>query len=293
MKVTNQTLTSFKNKWDKNQSLAFAETQREGSEIFNWVLNRNGLSSVNDLREWLSKKTSILDAGCGNGRITALLSKYSQPSAVITGIDLTSSDVAKKNLVDYKNIKIAKKDLLENLSDLGNFDLIYCQEVLHHTSDPKAAFLNLCKLLKKHGEIAIYVYKQKAPMREYADDYVRDRVSDLEYEEAIDVMKGITELGKILSELDVKINVPEIKVLGIKSGEYDIQRFIYNYFLKCFWNNSLDYNENVAINYDWYHPQLCTRHTLEEIINWYDDAELEIIHSCVDDYGITVRGIKQ
>ena len=48
--------------------------------------------------------------------------------------------------------------------------------------------------------------------------------------------------------------------------------------------------DNTAINYDWYHPQLCSRHTPEEIEGWFVDAELEIIHSLTDPYGITMRG---
>ena len=84
--------------------------------------------------------------------------------------------------------------------------------------------------MKPFGEIAIYVYKKKAPVREYADDYIRGLVSDLSYEEASKEMSQLTELGKTLSNLKVKIKVPEIKSLDIKSGEYDIQRFIYHYW---------------------------------------------------------------
>jgi hypothetical protein len=46
----------------------------------------------------------------------------------------------------------------------------------------------------------------------------------------------------------------------------------------------------VLINYDWYHPQLATRHTLDEVEGWFVSAGLKIEHRCVDFYGITVRG---
>jgi hypothetical protein len=106
-------------------------------------------------------------------------------------------------------------------------------------------------------------------------------------------MKEVTEFGRALADLNVKVKVPGVKVLGIEAGEYEVQRLIYHFFLKCFWNPSLSFEENAAINYDWYHPQLCTRHTLEEIEGWFADAGLDVIHRCVDHYGITMRGIKR
>lgn len=288
----NQTLTSFRDKWEQNRQLAFSETLREGSDIFNWILNRNGCATAAEFGAWLSGKSRILDAGCGNGRVTALLRQYAAPNAEIVGIDLTAAEVARENLAGLDRVHVEQKDLLGDLSSLGRFDLIYCQEVLHHTSDPRGAFLNVCGRLAERGEIAIYVYKVKAPIREYADDFIRDRISELPYEAALVAMKEVTELGRALAELNAKVTVPEVKVLGIQAGEYDVQRFIYHFFLKCFWNPSLNFDENAAINYDWYHPQLCTRHTLEEIESWFLDAGLVVVHRCVDHYGITVRGIK-
>ena len=285
-----QTISSFTEKWSNNKDLAFSETLREGSSIQKWILKRNGFESLTQFQEWLANRDRILDAGCGNGRVTALLNANTSEKHAIVGIDLSSAEIASKNLSNLSNIEIHKKNLLGDLSDLGSFDLIYCQEVLHHTSDPKSSFSNLCKLLKPFGEIAIYVYKKKAPLREYADDYIRGLVSDLSYEEASKEMSQLTELGKTLSNLKVKIKVPEIKSLDIKRGEYDIQRFIYHYFLKCFWNPELSEIENTAVNFDWYHPSISTRHTPDEVRSWFDENSLKIIHFHEDQYGITARG---
>lgn len=292
MKNTRQTLASFRDKWEQNRNLAFSETLKEGSDIFNWILNRNGFPSAVEFQQWLSKRMRILDAGCGNGRVTALLKKYAPPSADIIGIDLAAADVARENLAGLDHVTVLQKDLMADLSDLGSFDLIYCQEVLHHTGDPRAAFLNLCGRLHEKGEIAVYVYKKKAPLREYADDYIREQISGLSYEQALEAMKTVTELGKILSEVKAKVRVPDVGVLGITAGEYEVQRFIYHFFLKCFWNPALSFDDNAAINYDWYHPALCSRHTLEDVEAWFADGGLKIIHRCVDHYGITVRGIR-
>jgi len=44
--------------------------------------------------------------------------------------------------------------------------------VLHHTGNARKGFENLVQLLEKDGEIAVYVYKQKTPAREFVVDYV-------------------------------------------------------------------------------------------------------------------------
>lgn len=284
---------SFKNKWMNNPELAFDQTLDEESSVFEWILVRNGFGNGDQLAEYLGTKNRILDAGCGNGRVTALLRKYSNDEKTqVVGIDLVAADVAQKNLGDAKNMAFVTKDLLGNLTDLGLFDFIYCQEVLHHTADPEQAFANLVNQLTDDGEIAIYVYKQKAPTREFVDDFIRDRIGGLPYVDAYKICEQITALGKALTDAKIKIKVPGVDLLEIKAGEYDLQRFIYHFFMKCYWNEELNQNDNVVINYDWYHPQLCSRHTVEEVRAWFQKRGLLINHECVDFYGITIRGKK-
>ena len=285
-----QTATSFSDKWINNKKLIFKDTLDENSQIHKWILSRNGWKDKEQLSKHLKTKKRILDAGCGNGRVTALLQILAPLNSKIVGIDLTSVEVARNNLKDLENIDIYKKDLLEDLSDLGKFDYIYCQEVLHHTENPLQAFLNLCNLLEENGEIGIYVYKKKAPVREFTDENIREKLSKLPYEESIKVCEQITTLGESLSKLDTKINVPDIPILEITAGEYDIQRFFYHFFMKCFYNPNLTFQECNAINYDWYHPQICYKYTKDEIEKWFNQAGLKIIHSHVDHYGITMQG---
>lgn len=290
MTQKDQTFSSFRDKWENNTQLAFSETLNEKSDIFGWIMSRNGFAKKEEFQAFLEGKGRVLDAGCGNGRVTALLHALSIAPTQIVGVDLTAAHVAAENLRSLDRVTIQQGDLLGDLSGLGKFDFIYCQEVLHHTADPKGGFLNLTRRLNDGGEIAIYVYKVKAPIREYADDYVREKISGLPYEEAMRLMQQVTDFGKALTELNVKVTVPEVEVLKIPAGEYDVQRLLYHFFLKCFWNGSMTHQENVAINYDWYHPQLCTRHTMSEVKGWFEEAGLVVKQECEDFYGITVRG---
>jgi len=286
------TARSFADKWSHNPELAFAQTLNEGSEIARWILTRNGFSSGEGLAAYLVDKRRILDAGCGNGRVTALLQRYAPESSEIVGVDLSSAGVARENLAELPNVSVREADLLGDLSELGEFDFIYCQEVLHHTGDPERGLGNLVSRLGPGGEIAIYVYRRKAPVREFTDDCLRERISGLPYEEAMEVCRNVAELGRALAELGATVRVPAIEPLEIAEGEYDVQRLVYHFFMKCFWNDELDPEANAAINYDWYHPDVCSRHTLEEVRGWFATAGLEIVHEHVDHYGITLRGVR-
>lgn len=285
-----QTYRSFKDKWENNLNLAFQETLNEKSEIHQWIMNRNGFTDKLAFQRYLADKNRILDAGCGNGRVTALLATLAPGTSSVVGADLTAAPVATKNLANYPNVTVFQKNLLENLSDLGKFNFIYCQEVLHHTSDPKKGFMNLVDLLDEKGELAIYVYKKKAPVREFVDDFIREKIARLNYKDAVKSMQSITEFGKQLSTLKVRVRVPELELLEIPAGEYEIQRLFYHFFVKCFWNDELSFDDNVAINYDWYHPSLCSRHTMPEVLSWFDEAKLDVVHQYEDFYGITIRG---
>lgn len=291
--MSSNTPHSFKDKWENNTDLAFRETLDPTSEIHRWIIGRNGFADDDAFRRHLAGRKRLLDAGCGNGRVTALLSELAPADSDIVGLDLVAAKVAIANLAALPNITIHAKDMLGDLSSLGRFDFIYCQEVLHHTADPRGGLLNLASLLEPGGELAIYVYKQKAPAREFVDDFVRDRIAHLPYDEAMVVCRQITELGKTLNAVPASVTVADLPLMGIEAGDYSIQRFFYHFFMKCFWNDEMSFEDNAAINYDWYHPQLATRHSRDEVFGWFRDAGLTVVHELVDPYGITMRGVRE
>ena len=284
------TAKTFQDKWHNDPDLAFRQTNTRGSDIQEWILRRNGFGSPEKLAEYLVDRPRILDAGCGNGRVTALLVSLAPASSQVVGVDLTAWDVAARNLEGMPNVAFYEGDLLGDLGVRGPFDFIYCQEVLHHTGDASRAFANVAGLLAPNGELAIYVYRVKAPVREFTDDLVRRAMVGVPYDEAMHVSARIAEVGRELSALEATIRVPDIPQLGIAAGEYDVQRFVDHHFFKCFWSDELDATGNASLNYDWYHPQDCTRHTMDEVLDWFGAAGLEVVHRFEDEYGITMRG---
>ncbi len=88
----------------------------------------------------------------------------------------------------------------------------------------------------------------------------------------------LSELGKRLQELKVSFESPEIPLLGIKGGEYDIQRFIYWNFLKCFYNEELGWDTSVITNFDWYSPSNAKRFSEEEFKKLGSDNALSLVY---------------
>src|SRR4029077_12253427 len=110
------------------------------------------------------------------------------------------------------------------------------------------------------------------------------------YEQSMSVARAITEIGRQLDAAKVEITIPQLDELAIPGGTYSVQRFVYHFFMKCFWNDENSFNDNAVINYDWYRPEIATRHTVEEVRGWFLENNLSIEHEFVDEYGITMRG---
>lgn len=285
-----ETEQAFTAKWQR--ATEFGHEDKSRSFYVNWYLDRYKFGTINALGDFLNGKARILDAGTGNGRDTRLYAENS-PGTVF-GVDISKSiDSAYEHLRPYSNVHLIQADLTRLPFPEGFFDFIACDQVLHHTRDTQESFHRLARWLAPGGDLSIYVYRKKAPIRELADDYLRDAAAEMNEEEAWELSRQLTELGRALSEINAVVTVPDIPALGIKPGTYDVQRFIYWHMLKCYWNAALDYGDSVITNFDWYRPRYAYRHTAEEVRKWFADAGLEIVTFDECDAGISVRGHKK
>ncbi len=113
--------------------------------------NRTGLSPA-DL-----EGKDILDAGCGMGRYLRIAAESS--ARLIVGLDLSEAVIAARELtIERPKIAVVRGDLLRLPFAPATFDQIYSLGVLDHTPNPRQAFLELARLLKPGGRIAIWVY---------------------------------------------------------------------------------------------------------------------------------------
>lgn len=259
-----------------------------------WVAERYGFPSVADMRAYFGGRERILDAGCGNGFSAALWMTPDWGGRMWVGADIsTAVDVAQKRLRAIPNTHFVQADILQLPFAGGCFDTIFSEGVLHHTPSTAGAFRALVDLLSPGGELMVYVYRKKGPVREFTDDYVRSVIADLDPAEALAMLRPLTHLGRALAELKAEIDLPEdIPCLGIKAGRYDVQRLVYWHFAKVFWNDAYTFEENLATNFDWYHPAYAHRHTETEIRDWCEGSGLEITRFDAADSGYTVRAVR-
>jgi SAM-dependent methyltransferase len=210
------------------------------------------------------------------------------------GLDLsTAIDIARERLRASTNTDFVQADALALPFRAATFDAIFSEGVLHHTSSTRSALASLVSVLAPGGEVMFYVYRVKAPVREFTDDMLREQLSKLPPEEAWLKMVPLTGLAKALADLHVAVDVPEdVPLLGIKAGTYDVQRLIYWHFAKLFWSDDLGFEGSQHVNFDWYHPRFAHRHTEDEVRGWCNDLGLSIVHFDAQESGFTVRATK-
>lgn len=289
-----QTQDAFGFKWAKRDTYdsdAFKKVTLE------WYVKKYGFTSGEAWAEFYASRDLILDVGCGSAFSAALwldTPQWRAGKAHYIGADIsTAVDVAQDRLAHLPRLSFVQADALALPFADGTFDTVFSEGVLHHTPSTRSALLSAARVVKPGGEFHFYVYRKKAPLREFTDDYIRERISRMSNDEAWDAMRSLTKFGQALSELKATIEVPEdVEVLGIKAGRYDVQRLIYNTIAKLYWNENVTLEESTHVNFDWYRPAYAHRQTAEEVRAWCAEGSLRVDWLCEDESGITVKAVK-
>lgn len=289
-----QTKDTFSFKWARRETY---ESEAFQANSRRWLFERYCEGDQNRLSEWLAGgRKIILDAGCGSGYSALLFFGEHLKEHDYLGIDISEAvEVAKER---FRAAGYPGDFLRMSLMDLplpeGSVDLIFAEGVLHHTDSTEAAIKGLARHLKPGGRFLFYVYAKKAVVREFTDDYIRQQLSPLSDEEAWEALKPLTKLGIALGELKITVDVPEdIPLLGIRQGKIDLQRFFYWNICKVFYRSEFSLEEMNHINFDWFRPLNCHRHTPDEIARWCKETGLAIEHQKVEEAGITIVAVKQ
>lgn len=279
-----QTMDGFSYKWEKTPD--FGKTLAHKSVFLKAYQEWFGVDSCDDFAPYFEGKT-VLNAGCGCGRNEHFWGQF--PSRIVD-LDISRAiDVARRNWSSDPRFSFVQADVLKIPFANDTFDVVWSEGVLHHTPSTYNALGSCVRVLKPDGLILFYVYRKKAPLREFADDFIRNAIADLSPEQAWAALEPLTRLAKSFSDLKTRIEITEdVELLGFKAGNFDVQRFLYYNVMKFYWNDEFSFDENVHINYDWYYPKYCWRHTASEIRAWLKDYGLEEIELHEAESGIGV-----
>ncbi|WP_420580226.1 class I SAM-dependent methyltransferase [Reichenbachiella sp.] len=269
-----QTNTIFSEKWEKVDEGGEIEDISKDQKI--WFLSLYGFADELELSEYLKDKEVILDAGCGLGYKTAWLADLA-PNSLVIGMDYSeAAAIAARNYRHVKNAYFIQGNIADTRILPDSIDFTLCDQVIMHTEKPDFTFSHLTDITKSGGEFACYVYAKKALPRELIDDHFRIHTHNIDSNKMWEMSEQLTELGKRLSELNIKFESPDIPLLGIKGGEYDIQRFIYWNFLKCFYRPDWKKGTCDSTNFDWYSPSNAKRYSKEEYEELINSNSLKV-----------------
>ena len=217
--------------------------------------NRTGLAP-DDLRG-----ATVLDAGCGMGRYLRVAAEWG--AATVVGVDLSRAVEAARDLnAEHSNVVVAQADLFRTPFASGTFDQIYSLGVLDHTPDPRRAFLELARLLRPGGRIAVWVYHRERPTLERIMDAHRAVSRRLPLPVLVGLSRLLAPVGGWKRRL-MASRVRPVTRFGVALNVLTIGVSMHP-----------DPEVRVCDTLDWYAPRYLSRHTEAEVREWFAAAGL-------------------
>ncbi|MBI5395381.1 MAG: class I SAM-dependent methyltransferase [Verrucomicrobia bacterium] len=111
--------------------------------------------------DWIAPATledfrgkAVLECGCGGGQHTSYVAPL---AARVVAVDLNTADIARERNAQFKNVEFVQADIA-GMELGGQFDVVYCIGVIHHTDDPDRTFASIYKHCKPGGKVIIWTY---------------------------------------------------------------------------------------------------------------------------------------
>ncbi|MEK6962895.1 MAG: methyltransferase domain-containing protein [Nanoarchaeota archaeon] len=248
---------NFSKEWGWYQEVV--DKIREPKEQESYFLRRTGFSKKE------VKNKLLLDVGQGAGIGMDWFLKY---GAEVVGMDISYAvDAAFKLHGLHPKAHIIQASVFKLPFKKAAFDYIYSVGVLHHTPNCKKAFFQLPKLLKKKGKIAIWLYPWQG-FYSRLSDFWRFFSTKLPSKFLFHVCKlGVEPLYRLR----------QLPIIGGIGKSIPISTHPNPYW------RMLD-------TYDWYSPKYQSKHTNQEVVQWFKQANLKNIKVLSDP--VSVQGTK-
>jgi demethylmenaquinone methyltransferase/2-methoxy-6-polyprenyl-1,4-benzoquinol methylase len=144
---------------------------------------------------------SVLEPGCGTGRLTRILSEAVGPSGTVTALDISSKmiDVCKAALGSAPNVSIARAALEDYPFQGKRFDLIICHQVFPHFDDKPCALRTMRGLAAPGGKLMVFHLK--------GSEFINDLHRKIHPAVTHDAMPSEDEQRRMFSEAGFRIGV--------------------------------------------------------------------------------------
>jgi SAM-dependent methyltransferase len=193
----------------------------------------------------------VLDAGCGHGRY---LAAFASLGATAVGVDVgdavddalaaSRAAVADSTPGTGRVLGVVQGDVLSLPFRDASFDLAFSDGVIHHTTDPRRAFLELARVTAPGGATYVWVYPREGRGREAFFGAARALTTRL----------------------------PGPVVRGASFAAAPLTAFVRSYSGTRF--PSATWSECAQVVHDWIAPPLQSHHDWEEVAGWAREAGL-------------------
>jgi SAM-dependent methyltransferase len=190
----------------------------------------------------------VVDAGCGNGSLSAAVSEF---GCQVLAIDASKSvfRAAQEFSATYPRAHFVHADLVRNPLREQIADVIYSSGVLHHNPNTRTAFEALLPALKPGGRIYIWVYEPIPGVRHALKQALR---------------RLVAPLPAPLKTAFVAAWLPQAM----------LRQYLRRLFGSGSREDQLGWRERMVLLMDHYTPRYRWEHTQEEVHSWYRENGL-------------------
>jgi len=202
---------------------------------------------------------TVLDAGCGIGRVTQSVGELAKE---VIGIDF-SLGVDEAQILNQNNptVHILQADIMNLPFRLTYFDYVYSKGVLHYVSNPQQCLAGLAENVMPGGALSITIYPKMRPFFEEVNRLVRK----------ITVILPI-KLVYVMSFLLIPFITLAWKMSGTK-GRY------------------IGWNERAHMIFNWFASEFQSRAYNKEAVGWFEKLEFNELR--LSDIPVGITGTKK